>query len=640
VLYTLDGFTINDPLSGRLESRLSVEAVRAFELRSGSLPAEYGKGASGVFSIRSEPGADVRRFTATNFVPGIENQKGLIIGAWTPRFGLSGPIRKGRAWISDSVDVQYTNTIVNELEKGNDQSVSWRGSNLLNSQVNVTEANILNVSLLTSWWTANRTGLTAIDPVETTADRRTRSYFFNIKDQIAFHGGGLIEFGYGATRNFSREIPQGDGVQVFTPYGMRGNYMTDATRTAARDQFVMNAYVPAFTRAGRHQIKMGVDMNSLRYAQQVRRTGYDFQRADGTIARETRFAGPDHFKSSSREVASYVQDSWRLRPSFLIELGLRQDWDELVRNVTIAPRFGFSWGLGEKTKLAGGYGVVFEPGNLRLFSEPLDQYSITTSNPFRDPSQRLVIISRFASDAPGLQSPRYHTWNAGIEHQFGPQLYARAGYLRRRGSRGLTYVSWVTYEDILGGIRELNVLHNLANLRRDMYDAVDLLVRHTFRSRYEWMVSYTRSRALSNSVTDLRVDTPVLATSNAGPMPWDSPNRVISWGYLPTGFKNWAAAYMLEWHTGQPFSIIDDQGSVSGTVNSYRYPEFIELNTHLERTFTSWGRRWAFRFGFNNVLNRKNPNVVINTIGSPRFMTFYGGQRRSFNLRIRVLGRA
>jgi hypothetical protein len=97
---------------------------------------------------------------------------------------------------------------------------------------------------------------------------------------------------------------------------------------------------------------------------------------------------------------------------------------------------------------------------------------------------------------------------------------------------------------------------------------------------------------------------------------------------------------MLEWHTGQPFSIIDDQGSVSGTVNSYRYPEYLELNTHLERTFTAWGRRWAFRFGFNNVLDRKNPNVVINTIGSPRFMNFFGGQRRAFNLRIRVLGRA
>jgi hypothetical protein len=639
VLYTLDGFTINDPLTGQLESRLSVEAVRAFELRSGSLPAEYGKGATGVFSVRTEPGADKPRFTATNFVPGIEKHKGLIIGAWTPRFGISGPIRKGRAWISNSSDVQYTNTVVDELEKGNDQSVSWRGSNLLRSQVNLTEANILNVGLLTSWWTANRTGLTAIDPVETTADRRTRSYFFNIKDQLAFHSGGLVEFGYGATRNFSREIPQGNGVQIFTPFGMRGNYMTDAIRTSARDQLVVNAYVPAFERAGRHQVKLGIDLNSIRYQQHARRTGFDFLRADGSVARTTRFAGPGEFSNGSKEVASYFQDSWRLRPAFLIELGLRQDWDALLHRITIAPRFGFAWAVAERTKVAGGYAVVFEPGNLRLFSEPLDQYSITTANPFLGVSERLVTVSRFASDAPGLRSPRYNTWNLGVEHQFTPQLYSRAGYVRRRGAYGLTYVSWTTEEDVFGSTRELNVLHNLANLRRDMYDAVELLVRHNFRSKYEWMASYTRSRALSNAVADVRAETPINAPMNAGPMPWDSPNRIISWGYLPTGIENWSAAYLLEWRTGQPFSIQDEQGTISGAINSHRFPSFLEMNIHLERAFTALGYRWAFRFGLNNALNRKNPNVVINTLGSPQFLNFYGGQRRAFNLRIRWLGR-
>jgi hypothetical protein len=639
VLYTLDGFIINDPLTGRLESRLSVEAVRAFELRSGSLPAEYGKGSAGVFSVRTEPGADAMRYTATNFVPGLENHKGLTIGAWTPRFGVSGPIRKGRAWVSNSSDVQYSNTVIDELEKGSDRSVSWRGSNMLRTQVNLTQANILNAGLLSTWWTGKRTGLSAIDPIETTADRRARGYFFNIKDQIAFHAGGLVEFGFATSRNFAREIPQGQGVQVFTPLGLRGNYGVNATRMGARDQFIVNAYTPSFQRAGRHQIKAGLDLDSLRYQQDAHRSGFDFLRVDGSVIRQTRFGGSGSFRNSSREVSSYVQDSWRLTPSFLIEMGLRQDWDSLVRDATISPRVGFAWGIAEITKVVGGFAVVYEPGNLRVFSEPLDQYSITTSNPSLDPSERLMTISRFAADTSGLRSPEYRTWNLGVERQWSRQIYSKVGYLRRRGHRGLTYVSWLEQDGLYEQTPALQFMNSLANLRRDMYDSIEAIVRQTFRTKYEWMAAYTRSRARSNAVTDVRVDTPVLAEHDTGPMPWDTPDRVVSWAYLPVGLKNWAAAYLLEYRTGQPFSIQDEQGAVQGTVNDHRFPAFFEMNAHLERSFSLFHNRWALRFGFNNVTGRKNPNVVINTIGSPQFMAFHGGQRRAFNLRIRWLGK-
>jgi hypothetical protein len=113
----------------------------------------------------------------------------------------------------------------------------------------------------------------------------------------------------------------------------------------------------------------------------------------------------------------------------------------------------------------------------------------------------------------------------------------------------------------------------------------------------------------------------------------------VRWAYLPLGLKNWAAAYLLEYRTGQPFSIQDEQGGIQGAVNGNRYPVFFEMNTHLERSFGAFRYRWALRFGFNNVTGRKNPNVVINTMGSPQFMSFYGGQRRAFNLRIRWLGK-
>jgi hypothetical protein len=164
-------------------------------------------------------------------------------------------------------------------------------------------------------------------------------------------------------------------------------------------------------------------------------------------------------------------------------------------------------------------------------------------------------------------------------------------------------------------------------------------VRQTFRGEYEWLVSYTRSRALSNAVVDVNVDDPIIVTDNAGPMPWDAPNRLLSWGYLPTPWKSWALAYLAEYRTGFPFSMQQEDTRIVGDVNSLRFPDYFELNLHGERRFAFRGYRWALRFGANNVTNRRNYDTVNNIVSSSKFLQFFGGQKRAFIFRIRWLGR-
>ena len=177
-------------------------------------------------------------------------------------------------------------------------------------------------------------------------------------------------------------------------------------------------------------------------------------------------------------------------------------------------------------------------------------------------------------------------------------------------------------------------------LRRDVFDSVEITVRQPFRQEYEWMASYARSRALSNAVVDLSIDEPWRIFNNFGRMPWDSPNRILSWGFLPLLRKNWALAYMVECRNGFPFSIHDDEGRQIGMVNGFRYPLFFELNLGIERRFFFRGNRWAGRISSSNVTDHRNPNVVNNNIGSPHFLSFYGGQRRTLEFRLRWLGKA
>src|SRR5260370_21524507 len=92
VLYTLDGFNLNDPLTGRLESRLSVEAVRSLEVSSGAIPAEFGKGSAATMAVKTDTGDAQLRYSRTNVVPGVASHNRLVPQAWPPRFGLSRPI--------------------------------------------------------------------------------------------------------------------------------------------------------------------------------------------------------------------------------------------------------------------------------------------------------------------------------------------------------------------------------------------------------------------------------------------------------------------------------------------------------------------------------------------------------------------
>jgi len=646
VLYTLDGFQINDPLTGRFESRMSVESVRAMEVATGNLSAEFGKGSAGAMAVKTATGDDQLRYSATNFIPAVENRKGLILAGWTPRYNLSGPIRKGRAWFSDSLDVQYDLRVVEELPKGQDRTTSWRWNNLLRNQINLVPSNILYTGFLINYWTAPRTGLGVLDPLETTLDRRSRQWFFNAKDQIYFHRGALLEIGYGANRTFGREIPQGHDILQLTPEGKRGNFYADATRKARRDQWLANLFLPSFTWRGGHQIKLGVDLDWLSYWQNVVRTGYDYFHVDGTRARRVVFGGSGRLERTSLEAASYIQDTWKLRPGLLLELGLRQDWDRLVGNVKVAPRVGFSWappGL-DSTKVSGGFARIYDQSPLRLFTRPQDQYTLTTYFAPDGGIARGPAISFYTIDRTPLETPRYHNWNLGVEQRFPRELYARFNYVRRRGSDGFTYAAApldAPPPEVLAAfpVRTFDAIYRLRNWRRDVFESFEVTLRQTFRKQYEWLASYTRSRAFSNAVVDLNVDEPTLISNNVGRMPWDSPNRVLSWGYLPLFWRNWALAYLMEARNGFPFSVQDDDGRIKGDLNAYRFPFFFELNLHLERRFFFRKNRWALRAGYNNITAHKNPNVVNNNASSPNFMSFYGGQSRALNFRLRWLGK-
>ncbi|HYL99276.1 MAG TPA: hypothetical protein VEZ90_10000, partial [Blastocatellia bacterium] len=158
------------------------------------------------------------------------------------------------------------------------------------------------------------------------------------------------------------------------------------------------------------------------------------------------------------------------------------------------------------------------------------------------------------------------------------------------------------------------------------------------KNGYEFLASYIRSRAHSNAVVDFNADSAILSPQAGGPVAWDTPNRLLTYGFLPL-VKKFTVGYILEFRDGYPFTVFNQEQQIVGPPDSRRYPYYFSLGVHVERRLSFLGYNLAIRGGFDDITGRANANSVNNNIDSPRFLTFGSQEHRVFTARIRFLGK-
>ena len=640
--YVLNGFNISDPISGQFRTALAVEGIRSVDLSTARISPQYGEGSAGVLAINTENGTDAFHYTATDFIPGLKLQQGLHSGNWFPRVGFSGPIVRGRSWFSDTFDGGYDQALITDLPRGQNTRSGWSGSNLLHTQTNLTPSNILFVDFLAYIDHEGRVGLGPLNPIPATSSLHTREFFGSIKEQTYF-GHTLVEFGYAHNDFLDTQRPLGPGFYVILPQGASGNYFVNSMQSAARDQGLIDAYLPRFEFAGSHQVQLGGEAEWLHYTGDFRRTGYQVLGLSNQLISETVFGPAARFHVRDVMTASYLVDTWRVTKRLQFELGFREDLDHRATDVAWSPRTAFSWSpfASGHTRISGGYAITHDAVTMDMLGRPYDQVAHTTTYVNGVPIRPAASTS-FAGG--GFQLPRATNWNLNVDHQLSEHTFVTAKYLRRRGTDGFAFVNTLAPEASPSLLPLPNTtapgVYQLSNLRRDDYDSLQISVRQTLTGQHEWMASYTRSRATSNAVLDPSTSIPLQILSSLVPMPWDAPNRLLGWAYLGLPWKNWSIAGLADLRTGYPFSISDQTGIVSGAVDSHRYPTNFDLNIAIERIITLAGYRFALRLGIDDITGQANPTSVNNVIGAPQFLKFVGDEGRHGVIRIRFFGRA
>jgi hypothetical protein len=230
-----------------------------------------------------------------------------------------------------------------------------------------------------------------------------------------------------------------------------------------------------------------------------------------------------------------------------------------------------------------------------------------------------------------LQQPYFDIASAGWEQRIGENTLVSVELLARDQHHGL---AWETLSPGQIGSEFL-----LQSSRRDKYRGATVTARHTFKNTAVLFGSYTRSKASSDQVLDPALGSLYFAPQQAGPLSWDAPNRILTWGSTPTPIWGILFSYLFDYHTGFPYSAINQQQFLFGTANSYRFPDYASLTIGLEKKFTFKKRVFAARVSVINILNRQNPDVVVNNVDAPNFGMFTGGQGRAVTARLRFVGK-
>jgi hypothetical protein len=647
--FTLDGFNISDPVSGAFSARLNIEAVRSVDLDSSRYSADKDHGSAGSVDLKTGMGDDIWRFGATNFIPGISSAGGLHIDKWTPRIVVSGPIEKGRSWFYNAFDAFYDVNTVSDLPRGQNRSRDMTASDLTRLQVNLSPSNILTGSLLYNYIDRDRNGLSIFDPVSTTINSRSSLYFASMKDQIYFAGGALTEIGFASSRIYSRQSPQGDQIFDILPIGERGNYFEALTQHSDREQWISNTYLPAIHRFGAHQLRFGVDVQRSGFNQSASRNEYRVLREDLSVARSVYFIGNGFTTKTSAQASEFIEDRWAPVEALMIEAGVRADWDNIVRNFQLSPRFSAAYApkwLGG-AKVSAGIGMFHDALNLGILGRQ-DQVSVSS---FYDPTGQLIrgpVETSFMVDRSVLRVPRSRILSFTVEKKLPFDLYGKASFIDRAGENGFSFVPELP---LASGQVPVGGVYQLRNWRDDRYDAIELTLRRSFGGKFQWVGGYTRSSAHTDSVVDYSLENPIFSRQAPGPLPWDAPNRFLTWGWAPLPksilppalafvTRDTTVAYLFEYRTGFPFSVVNDEGFLVGRPESMRLPGYFNMNLHFERRFRFLHYLWAWRVGVDNLTNNGNPNVVDNNIDSPTYLTYGRGQRRAVNVRLRFLGKS
>jgi carboxypeptidase family protein len=637
-----------DPVTGNSAIDLPLEAVELVQVYSNPYSSEYGRFAGAVTSIETRSGSNDFRYLLTNVLPRPRLRDGKIygIGSTTPRIAVGGPIIKDKLFFFQSFEYRFTRTEVQSLPAAQRDIRLESFDSFSRVDYNINPTNRLAVSLSIFPQKIDGYNLNTFNPLETTANFHQRGWFFAINEQASFKNGGLLQSSLSAKQFGVDVYGNNAGPYRIAPERRFGGFFDRQHRDSRRYEWLEVYHLPTKTWRGQHAFKFGLNLNYTTFdgtdiSQPVR-----IVRANGTTGQLINFTGDGRLARNNGEYAAFVQDKWTINQRVTLDYGLRFDRDGIGKANNFAPRLGFvvSPTASARTIVRGGVGLFYDkiPLNVGVF----EQYQDLTLTTFAADGLTPLGVPRTLRNVVeqnDFRNPYSIAWNLELDHELSERLLLRLGYEERQTRR-----EFIVEPIFQTPGNDLLVLKNTGHSR---YREFQASARYRLQEKHNLFMAYVRSRAVGD-LNDFNsyfgnVRNPVIRPNQHSLQPFDAPNRLLFWGDIELPRKI-TITPVLDWRTGFPFSLLDEEQDYVGTRNlGGRFPDFFSLDVQLTKGLKvpvpNWGvipakfrgKKYGGRVGVKlfNVTNHWNPRDVQSNVDSRDFGTFYNTVGRSIRLK-------
>ncbi len=626
----VNGANVTDPVTGDFAVELPLRAIEEVEVNEIPYSAEYGRVTAAVAEIKTRGGTDQWDVDTGDILPKLNFKDGKIQGirAFVPQIAVRGPLKKGRAWFSQGLAYRFVRSRVYDVVSGEDEQILESYDSFTQLDWRIAPNHHLTTTFSYFPGETDNLGLNALNTSEATPEFHSWGWNGAISGRSMF-ARMLLETTV-AVKNYNLSLrPKSETVSRLAPDGLRGNYFNNLERNTSRFDLLASLTRSISMPMGEHVLKVGGGAGRSRFEGVDRGIPLELVDAEGRLLRRIDFLGDPVLSGTDVEFSAYAQDRFRIGDRLGIDLGLRYDYDQLVRAHQLAPRLSVAYALDEaaRTVVRGGYGVFHD--HVYLHADSFDDFQTRVETSFgldgEPEGPPLVFANRTADE---LESPRSTTWSAELDRELRPGLDVRVGYRERYGSHELVVDRIV--EEGRGMLR-------LSSEGKSAHREFGVTFRVS-RATNELFLAYSKSRStgdLNNFGTlyqNLR--NPLVFENEDSLFELDVPHRMLVWGTwtLP---KDIEIGPGFEWRSGFPYTVLDEQYLPVGERNrSGRFPSFFSLDVRVTKGMTIKGRRIRVGFQVFNLGSHFNPRDVVASQGSPRFGELLNSVDMGISLRL------
>jgi hypothetical protein len=638
----VSSLNVTDPVTGDPAIDLPLEAVESVQVFSNPFSAEYGRFSGAVTAIETRSGSNQWRYLVTNLLvrPRLRNGKIYGVQSATPRIAVGGPLRKDKVFFFQSFEYRFVRSEVTSLPAAQRDRKLESFDSFTRLDFNLNSANRLTVSFSLFPQKRDAFNLDTFTALDTAANLHQRGWFFAANEQATFAKGALLQTSF-SLKQFDVDVfGNSAGPFAISPQRRSGGWFDRQQHNSRRLEWLEILNLPEKKFHGLHEFKFGLNVSRTGFDGRDVSTPVRIVRANGTLSQLIAFTGAGGLQRNNTEFAAFVQDRWSPGRRLTIDAGLRFDRDGIAKENNVAPRVGFALVpfSNERTVIRGGIGLFYDkvPINVGVF-EQYQQSVVTTFaangvTPVAGPTVLRPVVPG------GYRNPHSVAGTVQLDHEVN-RLLLRFGFEERR-TRG----DFILDPTAPGELR----------LRRDgqsRYREAQITARFRLQERKHLYVAYVRSRATGDlnafNYYFGNARNAVIRPNQRSLQSFDAPNRLLFWGDIDLP-KQITLSPVMDWHTGFPFSLVDENQNFVGARNrGGRYPTFFSLDLQVTKGLTpripGWGlipakfhgRKFPGRFGIKvfNLTNHWNPRDFQNNVDSSDFGTFYNGTQRGLRLK-------